>query len=617
MSDGRPSRSLRKRQSAVSYQDPDDSDLEDILEEHELEGIEVRAERDAKKFRLNPEELEQFKAYTIPFVHLPPLCLERIMSYVQDPKDLFSLTFCAQSLSNLLTPEVVIRIAVFHNFRKGKNQTASRRIMSGIMNHITNRAIHLPNAHRMLRLLNAKCCERGELCWGRNLNTGRSMTLRGGVQRPFGMALCDKCQKHGTVKVGYGHFGRNEKGVAFHNGNTLCDPHRETVTGETVGPLISVLSLQQIDSSFRNREDKKIALEGYLQRALSEESTLCPNHYEEKAAAYQELFENTEKEADGILLADANKSAEEYRERREERIQKRMTKIRQIYEKLQIVLDDCPLKELALAHTWLEDNERCIRFKAQIVEDKMRHLVNAPSTASDRAIAATGESIKTVFISLQEKNFFQFSYIESSSNRFKKGIYKFCRDETTPEKILRSSLCGDINFMSALNEDRPIRALVRALSRMDGALSRCFALSVVRVDPERSEAEELVSQYRNLAEVVWRKKVTHLHMNVSSFTQIKASFNTSVEEFRTMKRNARDYLNHDDTRSFLQRNNTVGGRADFTRQEALDQVFKPKTHRTWFGGQTQSAYEYLRQRNFNQLRILHESYFRRPNSYNL
>merc|ERR1712176_1328123 len=101
----------------------------------------------------------------------------------------------------------------------------------------------------------------------------------------------------------------------------------------------------------------------------------------------------------------------------------------------------------------------------------MLDLINAPSTAGERAITNVGESIKTVFTTLHEKNFFQFSYIESSSNRFKKGIYKFCRDETTPEKILTSSLCGDINFMSALNEDRPIRALVRALSRMDGALS--------------------------------------------------------------------------------------------------------------------------------------------------
>ena len=51
-----------------------------------------------------------------------------------------------------------------------------------------------------------------------------------------------------------------------------------------------------------------------------------------------------------------------------------------------------------------------------------------------------------------------------------------------------------------------------------------------------------------------------------------------------MKKNARDYLRHDDTAAFLLRDITIAGRDNFSRQDALDQVFCPKTHTQWNQG---------------------------------
>ena len=255
---------------------------------------------------------------------------------------------------SLVTPEAVIRSAVFNNLRK--RDKGNRKMISNIMGYINNRSIHIPSAHRMLRLLNAKACERGDRCWGKNLNTGKAMELnRTSTCRPFGLAICEKCIKFGTTKVPYSHFSRFQNGVAFHNWNLLMDPHKDPKSGDVNGPLIQVLQLQQIENTYTTNDDKKSALEGIVQKSLCEnDSKYCPVHYEEKAAAYHEMYDNAEKEADEIVAAALEMDQQKYRERREERIAKRMTRIRSIYESLEDSLDDCPLKDLALECTWLE-----------------------------------------------------------------------------------------------------------------------------------------------------------------------------------------------------------------------------------------------------------------------
>ena len=252
----------------------------------------------------------------------------------------------------LVTPETVIRSAVYHNLRKRDKN--NRKIMTDIMGYVNNRSIYIPSAHRLLRLMNAKSCERGDRCWGKNLNTGKAMALnRNGCSRPFGLALCDKCVKFSTTKVPYSHFSRFQQGVAFHQWNTLIDPQQDPKTGDMNGPLIEVLALQQIENTYSSNEDKKLALSGMLEKAL-DEGKHCSVHYEEKAAAYQEMFENAEKEADDVVAAALEADQQKYRERRDERIAKRMTRIRAIYATMEEILEDCPLKELALECTWLE-----------------------------------------------------------------------------------------------------------------------------------------------------------------------------------------------------------------------------------------------------------------------
>ena len=183
---------------------------------------------------------------------------------------------------------------------------------------------------------------------------------------------------------------------------------------------------------------------------------------------------------------------------------------------------------------------------------------------------------------------------------------------------MKSSTAGDTQFMAALDEGKPVRALVRALNRMRGALPRVFALSVVRDtnQEERDDVDNRVDHFRKLAETVWSKKAPSQYgADTLSFNSIKESFNSSVEEFRVMKKNVKDYLAEDQTRRFLLRDNAIAGRDNFSREDAVNQVFVPKMHSTWTGGVRTSPYDQIRNRNFESLRSTHENYFRRPGVY--
>ena len=93
--------------------------------------------------------------------------------------------------------------------------------------------------------------------------------------------------------------------------------------------------------------------------------------------------------------------------------------------------------------------------------------------------------------------------------------------------------------MQALDDDKPVKALVRALNRMRGALPRIFALSVLssnNQDAAADDADNRVNDFRKLAEVVWNKKAPHQYgSEIMSFNTIKETFNSSNIEVSRFK----------------------------------------------------------------------------------
>ena len=124
--------------------------------------------------------------------------------------------------------------------------------------------------------------------------------------------------------------------------------------------------------------------------------------------------------------------------------------------------------------------------------------------------------IKQKFSILQEKDFFSYASIANSSNRFRKAMYEYCVNNLTREKLLKSSR-ADATFFQLVEENKPTRALVRALNGVENALQDIFSLSVARSSDseEDANAEARVVRYRKLVSCV-ANFVFLLHIMYSS-----------------------------------------------------------------------------------------------------
>ena len=96
---------------------------------------------------------------------------------------------------------------------------------------------------------------------------------------------------------------------------------------------------------------------------------------------------------------------------------------------------------------------------------------------------------------------------------------------------------------------------------------------------------------------------------------IKECYTACIEEYRIMKKNAKDYIASGESRAFLRRE--AEGAGVISRQEALNLVFAPKMFREWAVGHNRIPYDDVRNRRFNDLRSLHEQYFRNPTRYQI
>ena len=118
---------------------------------------------------------------------------------------------------------------------------------------------------------------------------------------------------------------------------------------------------------------------------------------------------------------------------------------------------------------------------------------------------------------------------------------------------------------------------------------------------------------------MWKKKKVDFRSGsypyIMDMQNIKECYTACIEEFRIMKKNAKDYIASSESRAFLRRE--AEGAGIISRQEALNFVFAPKTFREWHAGRSRHPYDDVRNRRFHDLRNLHEQYFLNPTRYQI
>lgn len=107
-----------------------------------------------------------------PFEMLPSSAIEIILSFLGNSRDVYNLSSCAKYIHECLTPEIVVRSAVF-----GGHKT--RQVVKMLVVFLEKKSIHVPSTFRLLRLVNGTKCERGDQCLSYDLISKVAGTIPG------------------------------------------------------------------------------------------------------------------------------------------------------------------------------------------------------------------------------------------------------------------------------------------------------------------------------------------------------------------------------------------------------------------------------------------------------
>lgn len=133
-----------------------------------------RRNKQQDKLRAQPREKKQKYDLPSPDVFSNPDLISIIMSSLDTP-ELLRLTFCNKTLVSALEYKHVVRSAMFHGARAFDT-------MECVYNLVNDRQIYIPSPQRMLRMVNAKQCER-EGCT-------KNVWYH---QMAYGVCFCDEC----------------------------------------------------------------------------------------------------------------------------------------------------------------------------------------------------------------------------------------------------------------------------------------------------------------------------------------------------------------------------------------------------------------------------------------
>ena len=225
-----------------------DKDFEALLRHHEERGLQQREEKRRKlegpyPYRPNPDGTIGNGNITVALDQLPGPVITNIFEMLPRCRDILNLGYQSKYLLSFVERryDLIVRAAVHENAmakiapkkKRGGNNNGNgsnnggdadtnaadqqqqqqltssgaigwsgnkkvdgcRKIMTQLSEDVRSRALHVPSPLRLLRLLCAQSCERGEECWDYNTEKETAGTRLGvdGAARPFGMALCHKC----------------------------------------------------------------------------------------------------------------------------------------------------------------------------------------------------------------------------------------------------------------------------------------------------------------------------------------------------------------------------------------------------------------------------------------
>ena len=434
MAEGPTRYSLRKRGISASdgLKPCEDREFEKLLKEHEASGEREREERRLKRRRRDVSgRRSEIPLSAIHLDALPSLCIQNILGMLSSSQDVYNLAFTSKYILSLVNAEIVIRSAVFQDI--GKRDALPRKVLKHFFTYLLDRSIKIPSALRLLRLANARVCERWESCYGFDLANGKPCSLYRNQYRPFGLALCGRCIKGGTYIYRMWNGIAREKNVATYDWNRLLQGDAGC-SRSACGPLIVAKQVLQIENSYPfDRKAQKEALQKIIDDSIGEDGCDERKEYESRAVGLVDIWEKAEADATAYLEA-RDKAERDLRESKEkERNSRRLSRIRPIHKKLQELLEGAPLADMALNCDWCEHHYYCLRFSCPFVlQVTNRMVVEAPASVKQSDIVAAANTIRANFAALSSSRLLERGFVAGSRDLLKRAMQRYIDENLTP-----------------------------------------------------------------------------------------------------------------------------------------------------------------------------------------
>ena len=215
----KPKVSLRKRSANVDRDDENaginvaslsDAAFEALLKKHEAQAESKR--RRTHQYAYVPSADGTLGPHgqltSAALDQLPSPCINLVFSYLPRCRDIFNVAFLSKHLLSHIERRVdmIVRTAVHENAHLNGREAAtasssgvvgnrwggvrrardaSHRIVSQIAEDVRSRGLYVPSALRLLRLVCAQRCEKGEDCWGYHPEKETASLI--------GRSLCSHC----------------------------------------------------------------------------------------------------------------------------------------------------------------------------------------------------------------------------------------------------------------------------------------------------------------------------------------------------------------------------------------------------------------------------------------
>ena len=603
-------------------------DVDEDFEDDRKPAAAVKAKLSRKRKKTSSSKKQKTKKQEIkPLDTLPPEVLEQVMLFLSNPRTVLTLSMTSKSLRDAITPEIVIRSAIFHG-------GFSKERITNTIKAVEKYSIHMPSTFRLLRLATARSCERTgvQKCLQYDMTTSRSRSLVNHSETSkHGMHICFDCEK---ALVRYSDAGDPKvekdgtrtydlRGLAAAGYGSCMMLYSclqcEAGTGDPFGSVV--------DFATYSREKRRFSQEaesGNLRREHEESSSSSSfrgpdvsDEYEQRRSQLLKIFQEADDHYEDFVKS--KQDLQELRRQRrleeaDQRVARKLAKQQKILSMLEEALQDCPLKEAILKH---DVKDGLVHFESptliyvQSLMDKP-----APSTLSKKKVSELASSLSTLYSQFEQHNFIRGGHfgMPTSESSLERAIYSFCDEKEVAEELFSSKRvlsCGsspDFEIMEKhLAEGSPFRAI---LSLMSASMIKDALLRFIKQTSHRQNHSTRI----RILEMVWCKKVSveardgenAFNRALQEDTAASAAVLSKVwKRYVRICRNIREYYERPEVISWQQDNdeNDEGRRTRRTKADVL-RTFRGSYHWAYW-------YTDLVQGNFTSLLQKHKEIWSR------